>query len=311
VPANPFSEVSDSAIEYFVEWSVLQSTEAHPQAHPIKSSFADVPMAAAIAEPQAEAQARRVRLFGGIGIGMLLGIPLGAALMWLFGIPVTPEPTRPMSELKVPMPAKQAPPSEAKEPAEAAPAAEAKLEPAAAEPAKELAKAEPAKEPAKEPKAVAKVEPAKEPAKEPKAAAKTEPAAAKAEPAVAKAEPAAAKENAKAEPANEPEAKVGERPPLERPLHGAPTAPPEAAELPAPPSLGAGAHKPHMAVLRVKSTPSGAEVSVRGESRGPTPVDVELAPNHRYDVVVTLPGHPPWKKRINLKPPTTEVVAKF
>src|SRR5207302_905476 len=29
VPANPFSEVSDSAIEYFVEWSVLQSTEAH------------------------------------------------------------------------------------------------------------------------------------------------------------------------------------------------------------------------------------------------------------------------------------------
>ena len=41
-PANPFSDVSDGAIEYFVEWSIEQSIgpRALPQAH-----FSDVPMA--------------------------------------------------------------------------------------------------------------------------------------------------------------------------------------------------------------------------------------------------------------------------
>src|SRR5206468_1605434 len=31
VPANPFAEISDGAIEYFVAWSLEQSTAAHPK----------------------------------------------------------------------------------------------------------------------------------------------------------------------------------------------------------------------------------------------------------------------------------------
>jgi uncharacterized protein (TIGR02266 family) len=271
VPANPFSEVSDSAIEYFVEWSVLQSTEAHPKAHPSTSSFADVPMASAIEEPDREARARSLRLAAGLGIGLVLGVPVGAGLVWMFAMPVVPEPTRPIAEMKLPI--------KKSETAKAEPPAAAAAPAAKAEPPKETAKPEPKAEPPK--------------AESPKAAAKPE---------------AAAK--------SEPEKPPPDRPALERPVHAAqpgaapPEGAPEAAELPPPPSLG-GPHKSHLAVLRVKSSPSGAEVSIRGESRGATPLEIELAPNHRYDVVVTLPGKPPWKKRINLKPPTTEITAKF
>jgi hypothetical protein len=41
-PANPFSDVSNDAIEYFVEWSLESSIGPHPKS---KSRFSDVPMA--------------------------------------------------------------------------------------------------------------------------------------------------------------------------------------------------------------------------------------------------------------------------
>jgi hypothetical protein len=70
-------------------------------------------------------------------------------------------------------------------------------------------------------------------------------------------------------------------------------------------------HHGKTATLRIRSLPPGAEVNVKGEPHGVTPVDVELPPNHRYDVVVSVPGKPAWKKRINLKPPLTEVTASW
>jgi hypothetical protein len=64
------------------------------------------------------------------------------------------------------------------------------------------------------------------------------------------------------------------------------------------------------ATLRVTSTPPGAEVAVKGEPKGQTPVDIELAPNHRYEVQVTLPSGRVVRKRVNLKPPVTELSVK-
>src|SRR5262249_49087601 len=81
VPANPFSEVSDTAIEYFVEWSVEQSTAPKPKV--AEASYANVPMATPRAEKRRSA---RGRLVAGMAIGMFLGLPLGGAIVW-FGQP--------------------------------------------------------------------------------------------------------------------------------------------------------------------------------------------------------------------------------
>ncbi len=75
-PANPFSDVSDGAIEYFVEWSIEQSIG--PRARP-QARFSDVPMALpgetgahGIFDPQSRRQ--RLTLFGGLfAAGLLVG----------------------------------------------------------------------------------------------------------------------------------------------------------------------------------------------------------------------------------------------
>ena len=75
VPANPFSEVSDNAIEYFVEWSFDQSIG--PRTTP-QAQFSDVPMAAPAknAHPLFEPASRRLVVTVGGGLfaaGLLIG----------------------------------------------------------------------------------------------------------------------------------------------------------------------------------------------------------------------------------------------
>ena len=84
VPANPFSEVSDTAIEYFVEWSLEQSTAPKPKV--AEAHFANVVMATPRAEKR---RSMRGPLLGGIAIGIFLGLPLGGAIVW-FGRPLPP-----------------------------------------------------------------------------------------------------------------------------------------------------------------------------------------------------------------------------
>jgi uncharacterized protein (TIGR02266 family) len=76
LPANPFSEVSDGAIEYFVEWSIEQSIGA-----PVKqtASFSDVPMALPqedSAPVVAPSRAKRVWAIGAgcFAAGTMLGL---------------------------------------------------------------------------------------------------------------------------------------------------------------------------------------------------------------------------------------------
>jgi hypothetical protein len=65
------------------------------------------------------------------------------------------------------------------------------------------------------------------------------------------------------------------------------------------------------ATLHVDSDPPGGDVLVEGKPRGKTPVDVTLEAFHHYDVQVTLLGTHPWRKRVSLKPPQTDVTAKL
>ncbi|HWE26366.1 MAG TPA: PEGA domain-containing protein [Polyangia bacterium] len=97
VPANPFSEISDGAIEYFVEWSLEQSTAPKPKV--AEAQFANVTMATPRA---AKRRSMRGPLLGGMAIGIFLGLPLGGAIVW-FGrslpapviVEKMPEPTTP------------------------------------------------------------------------------------------------------------------------------------------------------------------------------------------------------------------------
>jgi hypothetical protein len=82
VPANPFSEVSDGAIEYFVEWSLEQSIGPRVER---SSNYSDVPMALPSGEPQADSRSwlrQRASVLGGgcFAAGLLFGIG-GTALV--------------------------------------------------------------------------------------------------------------------------------------------------------------------------------------------------------------------------------------
>jgi uncharacterized protein (TIGR02266 family) len=103
VPANPFSEVSDGAIEYFVEWSLEQSIGA--RAEPT-ASFSDVAMALPrheVAPHVATLSQRRLWAIGGgcFAAGLTLGlvmVPLlrapraTAAVAAAPALPVAPAP---------------------------------------------------------------------------------------------------------------------------------------------------------------------------------------------------------------------------
>ena len=116
VPANPFSEVSDGAIEYFVEWSMEQSTAPRPKV--AQAHFANVAMATPRAERRRSA---RGPLLAGMAVGIFLGVPIGGAIVW-FGLP----PPAPVIVEKMP---ESAPPPPAL--ATADPAVVAKRAPAA------------------------------------------------------------------------------------------------------------------------------------------------------------------------------------
>ncbi len=123
------------------------------------------------------------------------------------------------------------------------------------------------------------------------------------------AEKAVEKAAEKTEKTAEKPEKPAEKPVVAERLAETPAPGEASGELPPPPSLNTK-RSMKSATLRVKSSPPGGEVSVKGESKGPAPVEVELSPNHRYEVQVVWPGGKVWKKRINLKPPVTEIIAK-
>jgi hypothetical protein len=269
VPANPFSEVSDGAIEYFVEWSVEQSTA--PKAKVAEAHFANVTMATPRAERR---RSMRGPLLSGMAIGIFLGLPLGGAIVW-FGRPL------PAPIIVEKMPEGTAPPR---------PIAVADL-------------------------ALAKVE-------------------APADLAVA-----GAVAPRPTDTTNKPtRAEKGELSVVTRPAGAAVTVDGEArGKTPLVLTLPAGAHeiavahdryatvtqsvdvpgkldvtlKRPMATLHIDSEPAGGEVIVEGKPRGKTPVDVTLDAFHHYDVQVMLLGTKPWHKRVSLKPPQTDVIAKL
>jgi hypothetical protein len=309
VPANPFAEISDNTIEYFVAWSLEQSTTPHPKSKPPpEASFANVEIRAPGRERDAQANAR-LRLIIGVLVGLAFGIPLGAVGMWAFkpsgrgdtalGLPrartappvESAEAARPVVETKQPVivrPTPEPPPVEKKPPA---------VPPAEKHASKRSTDEKPASAPAPTPEkpktTVAKAPSTKPPAPTENPTEPPPPPAATAPPTEKPSDPS---------PAVAPKAATADEP------HPA-DAPHAADELPSPPSLAV--HKGKTATLRVRSTPAGAEVTIKGEPHGVTPVDVELPPNHRYDIVVTLAGKKPWKRRINLAPPLTEVTASL
>jgi len=262
VPANPFSDISDGAIEYFIEWSVEQSRQTPERGRQAKAKFGNVSMR----PPRRERGPRPawVLMAVGVVVGIAFGAPLGALGMWRYRAAVS-------SALGLPDGAKPAvAPTVAPTVAMVAPEPHATTTPAPA----------PAPVPA----------PAPTPAAPTTAAATTEPPNDEARNLSGRSRPATAAATA-AVPATATAGDEDDRD-KQRP-------------------------KGKTATLRVRSTPDGGEVTVKGTSAttaqryGTTPIDIELAPGHRYDVVVTLEGFPPFKRRINLSAPATEVVAKF
>ncbi len=59
--------------------------------------------------------------------------------------------------------------------------------------------------------------------------------------------------------------------------------------------------QPADGVLSVVTTPADASVSVDGRYRGRTPVDVELSPGRRHDVIVSKPGFDTVKRTIEMQ----------
>jgi formylglycine-generating enzyme required for sulfatase activity len=56
------------------------------------------------------------------------------------------------------------------------------------------------------------------------------------------------------------------------------------------------------AELRLRSNPSGAEITIAGTYRGRTPMTVELAAGIEHDIVATLPGHTNWTRKLFAEP---------
>jgi PEGA domain-containing protein len=282
VPANPFSEVSDGAIEYFVEWSMEQSTAPRPKV--AEASFANVPMATPRAERR---RAARGPLLAGVAVGIFIGLPLGGAAVWYwkpFPSPIVVEKTA-TPTIAMPQPV-----------AVVAPVATIDLGHAMAVVTPDLGHA------------IAVVRPDLGA----KIAAATKP------PATAKlAELQIATKPPGAQITVDGEAQAGKTPlTLKLPTgtheltvaHERYATVTQTADVPG--KLDLTLHRPP-ATLHVESDPPGGEVIVEGKPRGKTPVDVTLDGFHHYDVQVMLLGTQPWHKRVSLKPPQTAVTAKL
>lgn len=241
VPANPFSEVSDGAIEYFVEWSLEQSIG--PRATP-QAKFSDVPMVlpgntgahTAFDDGEDDALARRKRLVMQAGV-FAGGVALGALVVTL----IMHRPAAP----------KAAPPVAAAAPGDPAPP------PPVAAPAPAEAELAVSSRPAG---ATVIVD---------GEALGTTPLTAKVR-------------------AGKHEVVV------QKDRYATQT---ESVDAPA--QLRIELRRPS-AILHVRSTPAAAEVTVAGEVRGRTPVDIKLPGYESYDVRVALAGARPWRKRVYL-----------
>ncbi|HEY2746050.1 MAG TPA: PEGA domain-containing protein [Polyangia bacterium] len=315
VPANPFSEVSDGAIEYFVEWSLEQSTAPKPKV--AEAHFANVVMATPRAERR---RSMRAPLLGGIAIGIFLGLPLGGAIVW-FGRPLPPPViVEKMPEVGTPRPVAADDLALAR--AETPDLAAAKASAIAVKPVKPSPVAVKPSAVAVKPSAVA-VKPA-----QPSGVANA-----------ASGESDTGEKPDKLEkPVKPGKEDAGELAIVTHPSGAAVSVDGEAkGKTPLTLSLPVGAHeisvtrdryatvtqpvevpakleltlKRPTATLHVDSEPAGGEVIVEGKPRGKTPVDVTLDAFHHYDVQVTLLGTKPWHKRVSLKPPQTDVTAKL
>ncbi len=315
LPANPFSEISDGAIEYFVEWSLEQSTAPRPKV--AEAHFANITMATPRAERR---RSMRGPLLSGIAIGIFLGLPLGGAIVW-FGRPLPP----PVIVERMPET------GPAPRPPIAAGADLAVVGRAGALP--DLAAA------------LAVVKPSGVAVKPSGVALKPSGVAARpsgvatsgvaAKPSGVAAKPSGVAANPSGEPGR---LESGELSVVTHPAGATVTVDGEArGKTPLSVSLAVGKHevsithdryatvtqsvpvpgkfdvtlKRPAATLHVDSDPAGAEVIVEGKPRGKTPVDVTLDAFHHYDVQVTLLGTKPWHKRVALKPPQTDVIAKL
>jgi hypothetical protein len=317
VPANPFSEVSDGAIEYFVEWSLEQSTAPRPKV--AQAHFANI----AMATPKAERRrSMRGPLLSGMAIGIFLGLPLGGAIVW-FGRPLPP----PVIVEKMPEG-----PTPARHTVEAADLALARHEPAADLAVAVAVAVKPTGAPVKPPKpTVTAVKPTGAPDK---------PVVAVVKPSGEPDKPETPDETSKSDqpekPAKPPKVDKAELSVVTHPAGAAVAVDGEPrGKSPLTLSLPAGTHelvvtrdrystvtqsvelpakvdlilKRPTATLHIDSEPAGGEVIVEGKPRGKTPVDVTLEAFHHYDVQVMLLGTKPWHKRVNLKPPQVNVTA--
>jgi hypothetical protein len=312
-PANPFAQVSDGAIEYFVEWSLEQSTKH--KARMTESSFANVKMAAPLVETK---PSPRRPLLIGIAVGVVVGAPLGGVATY-YALKQTPYAPLVAHEVQSPTPQ---PVATIDLGAIALAATTTTAAPVPTEPRREtkLAEARPEKKAATS-KPVTKPPEAKTEAK-----AQSRP---EAKPTVA------------SKPESEPdegEGKPGELQVQSKPPGAQVTVDGSArGKTPLALSLPAGEHEVRLdkeryaswtqsvgvpgkvdvtmrrpsATLHVESDPPGGDVIVEGKPRGKTPVDVTLDAFHHYDVQVTLLGTHPWRKRVSLKPPQTDVMAKL
>jgi hypothetical protein len=287
VAANPFTEIPDSAIDYFVEWSLEQSIG--PRKEPaavfadIGMSLPGVPVAGSAAEDpfMVPRPATNQKLYlvggGGVALGMLLGVGLMFAVR-----PSAPLVTRAAAMPAPPVAAAEPPPAPAEKATENANEKENANEnenEAANENAKPVAAAPVVANPTGDELSVATHPPGATLTIDGKPAGIT--------PTVAHLKPGKHEVSLAKERYTTVQTKVE-----------------------APAQLSIELKRP-ATTLRVVSSPLGAEVSVAGVVRGRTPTSVKLPAYESYDVQVSLAGARPWRKSVYLKGTSNEVVAQL
>jgi hypothetical protein len=270
VPANPFSDVTDNAIDYFVEWSLEQSIGPRGERSEPSSKFSnismslpavkdeDVPKPAPYTDdghqPLAPRSARPAWML--LAAGAAGGLPLGMLLMWAFSS-------------KTPAPAP--PPAVAPIAAPVAPAAKPEPEPAA-EPDEETA----------DPKGGSALTVATRP---PGASITVDGKQLGTSPATLSLSPGAHEVT------------------ITKDRYATVTQ-----NVKVPGNVDIDLRRPSLA-LQVTSMPTGAAVTVAGLPKGKTPLTIKLPGYEKYDVHVSLPNTDTWRKAVYLKTPTTAVNA--
>jgi hypothetical protein len=311
VPANPFSEVSDNAIEYFVEWSLERSTAATNESG---TSFGAIEMRAPSAAPEPEPVLPASRPpFVGVAIGLLIGIVVGGVVVGVWKSAGKDKTTVAVATV-VPAVAPQTPTAPTPTPTPAPPKKGAKGATSAAKVAPTptptpVAKPTPAPTPTPTP--VAKASPTPTPAPTPAPAPAPTPTP------VAAAGPAALSVTSKPPGASvRIDGSDRGHTPVSVPLAAGPHEVSLTLEryaeytetVNAPGTIDAQMRRPK-ATLIVTSAPVGAEVTVNGTKHGKTPLSIAVQAYEGYMVEVAAPGSKPWKRRVYVKVPGTSVKA--